>query len=348
MKRLSLAALLPLFAGCLESPDLSVETSAISSCPKWGCNENSPLMDIVGYFHELHPGGIPNAQEMSVLDYRFEPDGKVYHPRLVDGARLVVDYFDAPTNQTVTFSGHELEGGWFEIQSPSGIHKLIVEHVTPQSESAVTFWVGATTRIETYRLTYLNPGDSLGGKKQELCNHAPPQDKSGTVGEGTWLNAYEAFFFTGDRYDADHKLVTAIDDTSGFFNIACAGSALAKIHLNRHTSLGSPGPGGVIPSQARRQAMLKMYVSDVCGTGSAWTLKGTPLRFSDSAGWFHLPAIPLQHEAYWRENGATCLDEHRLGTMFETQIHNQCPRLPTCGPLAGRNAYFSSAFPPPP
>lgn len=342
MTRLSLALLLPVFAACVESPELGMQTSEIGSCPKWGCNENSPLMTTVGYFHDLHPGGVPNQQEMSVLDYRLPNSEKTYHPRIVEGSRLVVD--DDDTN--LTLSGHDLEGGWFEIQSPFGLHRLFIEHVTPVSESQVRFWVGANSPIETYTLTYQEPGQQLGGKRQVLCNNAPPYDKSGSTVQGAWVNPLEAFFFTGDRYDADHKTVTQIDDTSGFFNIACAGSAIAKLHLNRHTSVGSPGPGGAIASQAKRQAMLKMYVSDVCGTGSAWTKKGTPLHFSDSAHWFTITTPEFAHEAFWDEYGATCLDVHRLGALYVDEIKDQCRRsIPACSRYTAVGTYFSSWVP---
>lgn len=342
MMRPSIVLLAPLIAACVESPGLGTQTSEIASCPKWGCNENSPLMTTVGYFHDLHPRGVPNQQGMSVIDYRLPNSSEIYRPRIVDGSRLVIDNDD----NSVTLSGHDLEGGWFEIQSGYGVHRLFIEHVTTLAESQVRFWVGASTPIETYTLTYQEPGQALGPKRQVLCNNAPPYDKSGGTVQGAWVNPLEAFFFTGDRYDADQKTVTKIDDTSDFFNIACAGSAIAKLHLNRHTSLGSPGPYGETASQAKRQAMLKMYVSDVCGNGSAWTMKGTPLRFSDSAHWFTFSGPAFAHEAYWDESGATCLDVHRLGALFEDEINAQCRRsLPACSRFTSAGTYFSSWVP---
>lgn len=341
MKHLPFVLLLPLFAACVEPPELGEETSALNpGCPIWGCNENSPLMAVIGNFHELDFLGTENRQHMRILDFRLPNSSVSYQARIVGKSRLVVE-----SAQTGIVSGHALEGGWFNIDSPYGVYKLFIQRVTPAAVSPVHFWVGTPTPIETYTLTYMTPTQTEDPYRTPLCNYAPPESETGT-GQDSWASPLEAFVFTGDRYDDVTKTVAEIDDSSGFFNIACAGSALAKLHLNRHTTAGSPGPNGAVASKAKRQAMLKMYVSDVCGTGSAWTIKGTPLRFTDTTGWFPLATAGLTHEAYWDQDGAQCLDTHRLGSLYDYAIHHEC-RVPACptGVLAPRMAMFSSWIP---
>ena len=52
----------------------------------------------------------------------------------------------------------------------------------------------------------------------------------------------EAITFEGDHYDAEHKRVTGTKFKDGWFNFACAGTAVAKMHMLRHTRAGSIVP----------------------------------------------------------------------------------------------------------
>lgn len=350
-----LPALLLAVPACLDTepdPTTTVGESAIiggtpTGCPIWGCNENSPLMGPFGNFHELHPEGIPNLQGMIVTGFRFEEPGKLYKPRIVDGSRIVVDY----PAENVTLSGADLTGGWFMVQSAAtgDVYKLIIDSVRPRESSVVRFWLGAHDRIETYVFSWRAPTEQPNDPKAHhlLCNNAPGRE-SGEGGDHTWPDASAAFVFTGDRYDAQYKRVTSIDDTSGFFNIACAGSAIAKLHLNRHTSLSSPGPNGQTTTKPQRQAMLKMYVSDLCGTGTAWTQKGTPLFWQNYYNWNTITGPIAAHEARWTSAGAVCLDTHRLGTLYQnpTYIYGEC-LIPSCAsPWPSRElAYLNSWVP---
>lgn len=346
MKTAPLLLALSLYA-CADAPELGETVSALiggttppippltAGCPRWGCNENSPVMGPLGDFHELSFDGKPNSSEMRVIGYRFSTKGPLYRPYLDDGSRLVVE-----SEKGEKLAGGDLAGGWLEIDSPHGVFRLVFDQVTPLASSPLTFWIGEKTPIETYVLSFIEPG---GTEHIPLCNN--PGGEGGENGQ-VWPNPFAAFFFAGDRYDAGLKLVTAIDDKSGFFNIACAGSALAKLHLNRHTTLGSPGPRGVTTKQGERQAMLKMFVSDVCGTGTAWTHKGTPLHWGNRTGWAKLSGDEYAHEALWNAKGALCLDTHRLGPLYQnpSDIYGECPDIPSCAGVKD-DFYLTSAVP---
>jgi hypothetical protein len=133
-----------------------------------------------------------------------------------------------------------------------------------------------------------------------------------------------ALIFTGDRYDADHetvKLPNQPDDQDAlWFNIACAGTAIAKMHLLRHTVAGS-APASP-PSITQRQAVLKMLAADYCGTGMPlFTRNGHPLQYSFyQPSWVSAPpALPqptlsnaLSLDAIWNQDGAVCINTARL------------------------------------
>jgi hypothetical protein len=140
-------------------------------------------------------------------------------------------------------------------------------------------------------------------------------------------------------------------DAGDWFNIGCAGSALAKLHLNRHTTAGSDSTHQT--SLLRRQAMLKMYVADVCGNGFASTKQGTPLVWENNTipPWQTLPGAVSAMEGAWGPFGMICMDHHRLENDpdwsvaggIKDQIVAACGSLPD--PCAGNYAGWPNVFP---
>jgi hypothetical protein len=284
--------------GCVEMEedlDVGTEAQALGGCHSWGCNSNSPVIDVWD-FHDLNWYGEPNSAGV-VLNGLWK-GGDEYRPRVI-GAKL----YGYPMNPSLpVLQGVALNGAYFDVTDSGGVHWQI--HINNVS-SSVQYWVGAATTNETYELLYTKPGWGL----RPLCKNPPSrQDGEGRL----WTKQYEALLFAGDKYDAEHFRVTATDTRSapGWFNIGCAGSALAKLHLTRHTTAGSDSTH--LSGWAQRQAMLKMYVGDVCGNGFSTTLQGEPLLWHNTLNWSPLPAAVSSFEAIWNENGAVCLDEHRL------------------------------------
>jgi hypothetical protein len=132
---------------------------------------------------------------------------------------------------------------------------------------------------------------------------------------------YTAFIFDSDFYDLTSKTVTEKPPTPdrGWFNLACAGTAMAKMHLLRHTG-ASASPLVPRTRLSDRQAMLKMLTADYCGTGLSFTENGTRLRYMDAKGLYTpTPGINLGGlfdvsavEGIWNEGGAICLNTPRL------------------------------------
>lgn len=339
-----LFAAIPLLAlaACVDAEeDLGTSAQAVIPCPKlWGCGENSPMM---GPFssHEFRTDGLPNGEDVRVLG--LYQGGTVYQPRIVAGSRLAG--YDPVTSTWI--QGAALTNAYFMMLTPQGLWKITVKKVSPLASSFTTFWVGPATAIETYELTTnkYNATDPV-----PLCNNPPDRE----TGEGPGriiARPFEAMFLSGDRYDAAKMEVSAIGyrETAPWFNIACAGSALAKLHLNRHTTPGAAS--GWLTDQKQRQAMLKMYVSDVCGIGYPFTRKGTKLHWENTTGWSHLTGTEYAHEAMWTEMGALCLDTHRLWDEYRDEIDDTC-HLEACSAINAPpgSYYITTAVPtaPPP
>ena len=93
-----------------------------------------------------------------------------------------------------------------------------------------------------------------------------------------------AVIFRGDRYDEKAKTVNETGGTDTWFNIACAGTTVAKMHLLRHTWAGNRD-GRRPTSENQRQAVLKMLVADYCGNGKPFTVDGHPLVYAYNKAW---------------------------------------------------------------
>ena len=183
------------------------------------------------------------------------------------------------------------------------------------------FWADPQGPVRTYVLTYAAASHST---PRPLCT--------------TGVN--EAILFAGDRYDALDKTVIATGKgASGWINIACAGTALAKLYLTRHTEASQI----VVTTRGERQSMLKMFTADVCGDGISFTVHGQPLLWADAKGITKFASAPGSIEAIWNNAGAVCLDTPRRPELASS-IAARCPRL-SCGGAttpAGRGHVISA------
>ena len=215
------------------------------------------------------------------------------------------------------------------------------------------FWTGSPTPVvPVYTFTY-KPHDVILNSKP-LCQ---PTTEAGSVSfSGT------ALIFRGDRYDATHKTVSETGAGDTWFNIACAGTAVAKMHLLRHTFAGTD-PGAPAATVGQRQAVLKMLTGDYCGTGAAFTETGHRLLYSYyQPGWDRTQPVPFQPwnaleapptppparslDAIWGPDGAVCVDEARLESTspnqrvnidFECEL-NRHRMLKPCSPRTAEDA----------
>ncbi len=270
-------------------------------CPKTGCGTNSPFLGPTE-FHELEETGTSaNAEGFRLL--RMEKLGVVYRPH-VSGAVLT-----GIIGRNVVLRGQGLVGAELMISNDRTNEQFGIKIVHVSNDQ--TFWKpddnGALGHIETYELQWR----PIGGTYKPVCTNPPGRmDPDGP--NALWNRPIEAILFTGDRYDTSTLSVTAttLGGSLNWFNVACSGNVMSKLFLNRHTD-ASQTPN-FPTSLEQRQAMLKMYTSDLCGTGQAFTVQGTPLHWVSSAGWSNASTDYAHMEALWNSQGAVCLDTHRL------------------------------------
>jgi hypothetical protein len=234
------------------------------------------------------------------------------------------------------------------------------EKCQERSDACLKFWVPPFDEVPYYdflvRKTHNRKQPPVGAAANEKGNDRPPEtDFQEKLCKGEYLEPGKlwkgvenaAIVFEGDHYDKPTKTVAPSPGPGspgpGWFNLACAGAVMAKMHLMRHTQAGqmvSSGPPRTT-TQAQRTAMMKMLTADYCGNGKAWTSDGTPMLYMDPRpSWFPTPAtaapdwypapVPLSPptsvlasrlEAVWGANGALCMNEPR--------------RRPVAPPVAG-------------
>ena len=260
-------------------------------------------------FHELNLNGLPNLVGLSII--RVERAGTPYRLE-INGASIVARPSDS---RLPALSGRNLVGLNLELRDSTGARSVI----RIADSGSTTYWASPREPVPTYTLTYTSATHS---NPQPLCT----------------ANGNDAILFSGDRYDAERKTVTATGAaTGGWFNIACAGTALAKLHLTRHTEASQ-----IVKTTAiERQAMLKMFTADVCGDGTAFTVHGQPLLWADANHLTSFSARPASLEAVWTDRGAVCLDAPRRPELAAA-IAARCGPLPRC---TNQRGYVISANP---
>ena len=315
-----------LTVACVEDPDLGSTAAEVGSCKPWGCGDNSPVIDNHG-FHELNQKGQVNTEGLYI--HAFTKAGQAYQIDLVGTELVARDGLGA-----IALSHAALEGAIIHLRSdrdPAVTYQLSIDEVNPGGAS---YWQGPATPLETYRIRY---GVNGAATRRELCDN-PSLQSFGL--QGTPMNVYDVVLFGSERYDARTKTISATGGAAaGWINVGCAGGALAKLLLDRHVPVAHAP--GYVTTQPARQAMLKMFAADYCGTGQSFTHTGEPLTWRDAAGWVPaFPAAVTNHEAWWDEHGALCLEVPRLDVTttpypgnLQADLARACAPLPPCSSM---------------
>jgi hypothetical protein len=208
--------------------------------------------------------------------------------------------------------------------------------------------------VPLYTIRFVKEG---GTEKGHLC---APLSRPGEAVQG------RVTIFRGDQYSEPPPgafrrpgyrgpgYVVASDPDSTWFNIACEGTAIAKLHLLRHTAASQVGRTGPVVHPQRtttisqRQTLLKMLTADYCGIGFPFTENGHPLSYAFEQRWEPLfprtngSAVAFREivhasiDALWNQDGAVCLAVPRLSAVpgrsdtvpravLENRIRTWCP-----------------------
>jgi hypothetical protein len=283
-------------------------------CEEFGCGTNSPEVDNLG-IHDLHGmvAGAANANGFVVDEikkfgvpykYVFAVKGELYVSNNPPGVVLGVVPVGAASAVGASIWVHEPSGSSYEIQIQKSGRTPFWAHITG-SEWATTYdieWdvnVGAGTQKRNWR---------------NVCSN-PLHDNDPELGG---MNAYHSVVFELDEIDADRKFVTQRIDSTGtnreklWFNIGCAGHAMAKLHLTGHTTAADLRWGFKTKNE-HRTATLKMFAGDYCGTGYPFTVAGQLLRLTDKNSYNVYPiGFMGKKEAEWSERGASCINMPRI------------------------------------
>lgn len=335
MRRLasSISLLTALALGCVEPPaddQVASTEQAIQYCDTWVCGSNSPVIDTL-FFHELNTRGLANDRGFIVTSLRKSGlDYQLY----VERGKIIGRW------GALQISGAALQGA--EIRLRLGARVFAIRIAAVGSVQTFARLLGSTRTLETYQLDTTELfGDAPPTYWNNLCSNPPSRDNPDVQG----MNVFQALVFEGERIDAQHKTIGTTLDPS-WFNIGCAGHALAKMAVNAETEAARQA-FGFQTTISDRQTFLKMVSGDYCGTGAAFTVSGQQLQWKDWHGYTNYVTSPLnlQIEARWSPTGAVCLNTPRvlanptpLGAStfnfntFKSDINTECgAALPPCG-----------------
>jgi hypothetical protein len=264
------------------------------NCDDIGCGSNSPHLTNRG-FHFLYADGTANPQGYSIGS--FEKNGYTYHFSVLNGEiRATVQFGNlAPI---VVYSGAQVVGMRLVIHLRGVPRHVITIAGYDRIKSWATMPNGDQFDVPVYVFEWVDDF----GIRQNLCSH--PENAGETLG----MNEYFTLLFEGDVINATRKTVSA-GLNNNVVNFACAGNALAKLHLSGYTEVAKRLGFSTLPTE--RQAMLKMFTGDYCGDGTAYTVGGQPLYFTESKHW-DMPIGAGPREAQWTPQGASCLGMPRM------------------------------------
>ncbi len=289
---LAVSSLLATFLTCLSGCDADVDPVTErtgGACSAWKCGLNAAEVNGRS-LQELHLGGLPNAAGVRIVG--FTPPALYLlggnYTLAVEGDELVAK------RPGSTLRRQQLVTGIINVQVDGGL----VLPVTIAGYSAVPSWAAGGSPIAAYTLLYPELGELL---LRNVCS-------------GSLLDplASQVTVLGGETYDGVTKKVNA--GMTGWFTLACAGSAAAKLKLLGYGPQ-SNFPGASAPaSVAARQATLKMITGDYCGAGHSYTANGTAVVWQNREGTVDSSDehTPGEVEAVWDQDGALCLEGTRL------------------------------------
>jgi hypothetical protein len=301
---------LALTSACVEE---AVESQIVlsASCTKFLCGPNSPILGGLPFF-QLDQTGMTPAPERGLRIVSFS---KGILPLKVDvqGAQLRGRFGN------ILLTGDQLVGAKLVVENDEGLtYRIELE----QRAQMQPYWEAGNdgTLLESWELSWTQLPDN-GAVARRMC----PILRS-SADSSFQTPPYHALIFRGDRYDGETGDVIATGDDAGpWFNIACAGDALAKILIIRHAEAAH---SAAFPtSAAQREAALRMFRADYCGIGEPNTELGTPIDWANAGGWNTLGQPPTLDnvEAIWTEDGAFCVLNPRVIAIGDLSCD-----IPTC------------------
>jgi hypothetical protein len=270
-------------------------------CDEMTCS-NSPDVTFGGShggFHELNIRGLPNREGISIESVngraQIRKGERSFDLNSKNGRLLGIGLTSRIENADLVGADIHL------MKDGQPLFAIRIDGVR-----SFLFPFGQPGTVEAYRMSW-HRIDREPSPGQPTCP-AALIPRGGDASQMLGMNPDETIVFEGDRFDRERKTVSR-DRDDDWLNFGCAGHALAKLYLMRHTITTQPLPFDEASWQ-HRQAMLKMLVADYCGTGRAFTTPGQPLVWMTRG--FPYALRPLGVEARWSAHGAICIGTPRL------------------------------------
>jgi ADYC domain len=324
---------------------------ALGDCEVTGCGSNTPVLfgtPIIGLSLEGRPNDVGVKLDPVFRRARPLPPAPLED---CDGARIDIENGALigikPRGERCT--GRALVGLAVSLEVPV---RICHEHgrcpttrrtqVLIDGMSEVSTWSTSDARlVPTYRMVWgelsvsgevvgattsdkVKEGDSICPRREAWMEDW--QDDKGQESKKWKVKTDEVLIVHGETYKSDASVTRK---GLGWFNIACVGTALAKMRLLGYdpaaTASDASTPGD-------RQATLKMLTARYRGETS-YTSPGVPLRWirKDKAGFYGTPDASFQPEAiesYWGPNGALCLSHRRTWRKLGPQnLQTPTPEL---------------------
>lgn len=280
-----------MIGGCDEpvEEDEVLERAVNSACGAWRCGFNAAEVNGRS-LQNMRLYGESNGSDVRVVGY-VPPLGSP-----LGSYTLAVEDDELVAKRGGTrYTRQQLVGGIMMVR----VGNDLPLPVTIAGTEMVDSWAQGGAPVAAYTLLYPEPKELLGSKN--VC--------SGSLTDGL---TNSATVLGGETYDGVQKTVNS--GMSGWFTLACAGSAAAKMKLMGYGPQSPRPNSGSAASVAERQATLKMITADYCGTGQSYTHTGTPVVWANREGTVDNSNYnsPGQIEAVWNEHGALCLENKRI------------------------------------
>lgn len=311
------------------------EGPAPDTCPTNMCGDgNSPVIAGV-YFWRLSVVGHANPEGVRIVSV--SKNGLELELELVDGDRL------RAIGPGITLEHELLEGVVIRVSVPGSsgpsLHDIEIGRVMPNNAMIPVerFWVSPYYGIEAYDFYYTPVGTAL---RVPLCSEA-----SKNFPASIDTAQLRAVVFGRELYNPLTKeITTGLLLTANWINFACVNGAPYKMQKIGYT-LPAKAKAITMPQTtlAQRKAMLNAWTANVCGDGTSYTHPGIPIRLTEThdALPYNSPYMdPFNHdeiiefEALWDEDGAVCMDGHRLDPFPGGAGMIPCrATLPSCADL---------------
>jgi hypothetical protein len=279
-----------LILGCAEPIEHAQVEQALGCSYIWCGMNSSKLGDI--YTHEFRLDGEPTDAGFSIA--KVVKENEIYQ-LVVENGQFVLH------GETTTLTDEDVNGAMITVNHVDGSEYWI--HIG--NSQLTPYWVNAAAELRTYELSWTRlQGGSPKGEWQNVCTN-PPDKTVDTFA----MNGHSAVVFEGDRIDGATKTVG--DPDTNYFNIGCAGHALAKMALTGHSYPGVK-PASIKTTVEQRQTFLKMVTADYCGDGTPFTVPGTSLDWASEQAWLPYFYAEGRLEARWTKAGVSCIDTLRL------------------------------------